>query len=80
MSQGVFFFSFFFSLRDSSLCVIFCVCVCVEALRIILHSLDQRANVYQRYIEPLLSISVDFYIRVFVRVRTGQATVKNSAR
>uniref|UniRef100_A0A674MT79 tRNA (guanine(26)-N(2))-dimethyltransferase n=1 Tax=Takifugu rubripes TaxID=31033 RepID=A0A674MT79_TAKRU len=50
------------------------------ALRIILHSLDQRAGVYQRYIQPLLSISADFYIRVFVRVFTGQATVKNSAR
>ncbi|XP_071770144.2 tRNA (guanine(26)-N(2))-dimethyltransferase [Centroberyx gerrardi] len=49
------------------------------ALRIILHSLDQRAGVYQRYIKPLLSVSVDFYIRVFVRVFTGQATVKNSA-
>uniref|UniRef100_A0A4W4HAA6 tRNA (guanine(26)-N(2))-dimethyltransferase n=1 Tax=Electrophorus electricus TaxID=8005 RepID=A0A4W4HAA6_ELEEL len=49
------------------------------ALRIILHSLDERANVYQRYVEPLLSVSVDFYIRVFVRVRTGQAKVKNSA-
>ncbi|KAI5618656.1 tRNA (guanine(26)-N(2))-dimethyltransferase isoform X1 [Silurus asotus] len=49
------------------------------ALRIILHSLDQRANVHQRYIQPLLSVSVDFYIRVFIRVRTGQATVKNSA-
>uniref|UniRef100_A0A672TA08 tRNA (guanine(26)-N(2))-dimethyltransferase n=1 Tax=Sinocyclocheilus grahami TaxID=75366 RepID=A0A672TA08_SINGR len=50
------------------------------ALRIILHSLDQRAAVYQRYIEPLLSVSVDFYIRVFVRVKTGQVVVKNSAR
>ncbi|XP_035516052.1 tRNA (guanine(26)-N(2))-dimethyltransferase [Morone saxatilis] len=49
------------------------------ALRIILHSLEQRAGVYQRYIQPLLSVSVDFYIRVFVRVFTGQATVKNSA-
>lgn len=48
------------------------------ALRIILHSVDQRAGVYQRYIQPLLSVSVDFYIRVFVRVFTGQATVKNS--
>ncbi|KAI3353482.1 hypothetical protein L3Q82_020007 [Scortum barcoo] len=28
------------------------------ALRIILHSLDQRAGVYQRYIQPLLSVSV----------------------
>ncbi|CAJ1052918.1 tRNA (guanine(26)-N(2))-dimethyltransferase [Xyrichtys novacula] len=49
------------------------------ALRIILHSLDQRAAVYQRYIQPLLSVSVDFYIRIFVRVFTGQAKVKNSA-
>lgn len=49
------------------------------ALRIILHSLDQRAAVYQRYIQPLLSVSVDFYIRVFVRVFTGQAKVKDSA-
>nr|XP_046229745.1 tRNA (guanine(26)-N(2))-dimethyltransferase [Scatophagus argus] len=49
------------------------------ALRIILHSLDQRAGVHQRYIQPLLAISADFYIRVFVRVFTGQATVKNSA-
>ncbi|KAJ8263833.1 hypothetical protein GJAV_G00141810 [Gymnothorax javanicus] len=50
------------------------------ALRIILHSVDQRAGVHQRYIEPLLSISADFYIRVFIRVHTGQAKVKNSAR
>ncbi|XP_056136120.1 tRNA (guanine(26)-N(2))-dimethyltransferase isoform X2 [Lampris incognitus] len=49
------------------------------ALRIILHSLDQRAGVHQRYIQPLLSVSVDFYIRVFVRVFTGQSIVKNSA-
>ncbi|KAJ8001681.1 hypothetical protein DPEC_G00171980 [Dallia pectoralis] len=49
------------------------------ALRIILHSLDQRAAVYQRYIHPLLCVSVDFYIRVFVTVHTGQAVVKNSA-
>lgn len=48
------------------------------ALRIILHSLDQRAGVYQRYIEPLLSVSADFYIRVFARVFSGQAKVKNS--
>nr|XP_020473508.1 tRNA (guanine(26)-N(2))-dimethyltransferase [Monopterus albus] len=51
----------------------------LQALRIILHSLDQRAGVYQRYIQPLLSVSADFYIRVFVRVFTGQAKVKNSA-
>ncbi|XP_077117980.1 tRNA (guanine(26)-N(2))-dimethyltransferase isoform X3 [Ranitomeya variabilis] len=49
------------------------------ALRILLHSLDLRANCYQRYIVPLLSVSADFYIRVFVRVFTGQAKVKMSA-
>ncbi|XP_053145029.1 tRNA (guanine(26)-N(2))-dimethyltransferase isoform X2 [Hemicordylus capensis] len=49
------------------------------ALRIILHSLDLRANCYQRYIVPLLSVSADFYIRVFVQVFTGQAKVKASA-
>ncbi|XP_008115675.1 tRNA (guanine(26)-N(2))-dimethyltransferase isoform X2 [Anolis carolinensis] len=49
------------------------------ALRIILHSLDLRANCYQRYIVPLLSVSVDFYIRVYVRVFTAQSKVKASA-
>ncbi|XP_062491375.1 tRNA (guanine(26)-N(2))-dimethyltransferase isoform X1 [Pezoporus occidentalis] len=49
------------------------------ALRIILHSLDSRANCYQRFIVPLLAVSADFYIRVFVRVFTGQAKVKASA-
>ncbi|NXX77384.1 TRM1 dimethyltransferase, partial [Urocolius indicus] len=49
------------------------------ALRIILHSLDSRANCYQRFIVPLLSVSADFYVRVFVRVFTGQAKAKASA-
>ncbi|XP_025059652.1 tRNA (guanine(26)-N(2))-dimethyltransferase isoform X5 [Alligator sinensis] len=49
------------------------------ALHILLHSLDLRANCYQRYVVPLLAISVDFYIRVFVRIFTGQAKVKASA-
>ncbi|XP_011810329.1 PREDICTED: tRNA (guanine(26)-N(2))-dimethyltransferase [Colobus angolensis palliatus] len=50
-----------------------------QALRIVLHSLDLRANCYQRFVVPLLSISADFYVRVFVRVFTGQAKVKASA-
>lgn len=49
------------------------------ALRIVLHSLDLHANCYQRFVVPLLSISADFYVRVFVRVFTGQARVKASA-
>jgi len=49
------------------------------ALRIILQSIAGHAARYQRYIEPLLSISADFYVRVFVRVRTGQSRVKELA-
>uniref|UniRef100_A0A6I8PK78 tRNA (guanine(26)-N(2))-dimethyltransferase n=1 Tax=Ornithorhynchus anatinus TaxID=9258 RepID=A0A6I8PK78_ORNAN len=49
------------------------------ALRIVLHSLDLHANCYRRYVAPLLSVSADFYVRVFVRVFTGQAKVKASA-
>ncbi|KII70784.1 tRNA (guanine(26)-N(2))-dimethyltransferase [Thelohanellus kitauei] len=48
------------------------------AVRILLYSLDLNANRYKRYIVPLLSISVDFYIRVFVRVLTSAEEVKAS--
>ncbi|KAI9529128.1 hypothetical protein NQZ68_013435 [Dissostichus eleginoides] len=72
------------SASSSRLCVLFALFCFSQpynlfiALRIILHSVDQRAGVYQRYIKPLLCVSVDFYIRVFLRVFTGQVTVKNS--
>jgi len=49
------------------------------ALRIILQSIAGHAARYQRFIEPLLSISADFYVRVFVCVRTGQSRVKELA-
>jgi len=48
------------------------------ALRILLQCLESHANRYGRYIEPLLSLSIDFYCRVFVRVHTGQAVCKQS--
>nr|XP_014086871.1 probable tRNA (guanine(26)-N(2))-dimethyltransferase [Bactrocera oleae] len=48
------------------------------ALRILLHSIETHANRYGKYIEPLLSISADFYIRVFVRVHVSQAKCKYS--
>nr|XP_022916362.1 probable tRNA (guanine(26)-N(2))-dimethyltransferase isoform X1 [Onthophagus taurus]XP_022916363.1 probable tRNA (guanine(26)-N(2))-dimethyltransferase isoform X1 [Onthophagus taurus]XP_022916364.1 probable tRNA (guanine(26)-N(2))-dimethyltransferase isoform X1 [Onthophagus taurus]XP_022916365.1 probable tRNA (guanine(26)-N(2))-dimethyltransferase isoform X1 [Onthophagus taurus]XP_022916366.1 probable tRNA (guanine(26)-N(2))-dimethyltransferase isoform X1 [Onthophagus taurus]XP_022916367.1 len=38
------------------------------ALRILLQCIESHANRYGKYIEPLLSISADFYVRVFVRV------------
>ncbi|GJQ72207.1 hypothetical protein Trydic_g3298 [Trypoxylus dichotomus] len=41
------------------------------ALRILLQCIEAHANRYGRYIEPLLSISADFYIRVFVRIFDG---------
>jgi tRNA (guanine26-N2/guanine27-N2)-dimethyltransferase len=40
------------------------------ALRILLASIESHANRYKRYIVPVLSVSMDFYIRVFVRVFT----------
>lgn len=45
------------------------------ALRILLASLEQHAARYKRYIKPVLSLSIDFYIRVFVRVYTSGAWV-----
>ncbi|XP_064478026.1 tRNA (guanine(26)-N(2))-dimethyltransferase-like [Ornithodoros turicata] len=48
------------------------------ALRIILQSIESHANRYGRYTVPLLSLSADFYVRVFVRVYTGPAMVKKS--
>ncbi|KAM7296163.1 tRNA (guanine(26)-N(2))-dimethyltransferase [Ixodes scapularis] len=48
------------------------------ALRIVLQSIESHANRYGRYTVPLLALSVDFYVRVFVRVYTGAAVVKRS--
>ncbi|KAH7729481.1 Protein TRM-1 [Aphelenchoides avenae] len=48
------------------------------AIRILLRSIDSHANRYGRYIEPLLSVSIDFYIRCFVRLRTGPSAAKDS--
>eukprot|EP00195_Chlamydomonas_chlamydogama_P004170 CAMPEP_0202922836 /NCGR_PEP_ID=MMETSP1392-20130828/78133_1 /ASSEMBLY_ACC=CAM_ASM_000868 /TAXON_ID=225041 /ORGANISM="Chlamydomonas chlamydogama, Strain SAG 11-48b" /LENGTH=576 /DNA_ID=CAMNT_0049616487 /DNA_START=1623 /DNA_END=3353 /DNA_ORIENTATION=+ len=48
------------------------------ALRILLACLETHANRYKRHIVPLLSLSVDFYIRVFVRVFTSPNAVKDS--
>ena len=49
-----------------------------SALRILLQCIERQANRYSRYIEPLLSMSADFYFRVFVRVRQSAKTVKSS--
>lgn len=49
------------------------------ALRIILRSIESHAAVYGRYIKPLLSISADFYVRLFIQVFSQQAETKKSA-
>ena len=49
------------------------------ALRIILRSLEQHAGVYGRHIKPLLSVSVDFYVRLFLQVFTSRAETQKSA-
>lgn len=47
-------------------------------LRILLQCIEAHANRYGRYIVPLLSLSVDFYIRVFVRVFSGPVHCKRT--
>jgi tRNA (guanine26-N2/guanine27-N2)-dimethyltransferase len=48
------------------------------ALRILLASIESHANRYKRYIVPVLSLSVDFYVRVFVRIYTSASTIKET--
>ena len=49
------------------------------AIRLVLGALQSAAGRYRRYIAPLLSLSIDFYVRVFVRVYEGQMHVKDGA-
>lgn len=48
------------------------------ALRILLNTIETSANRYGRYINPLLSVSVDFYIRLFVQVFYSPSECKKS--
>ncbi|EME41631.1 hypothetical protein DOTSEDRAFT_64908 [Dothistroma septosporum NZE10] len=50
---------------------------CHEAgLRLIINSIASAAARYGQSIEPLLSLSIDFYARAFIRVRKSPADVK----
>lgn len=49
------------------------------ALRILLRTIEGTATRYGRYIQPLLSVSADFYIRVFVRIFTSQLVCMKSS-
>lgn len=48
-------------------------------LRLILGSIAQTASKYKKTIEPVLSLSIDYYFRVFVRVTTSPLQVKQLA-
>ncbi|CAD5230806.1 unnamed protein product [Bursaphelenchus xylophilus] len=54
-------------------------CCHEAAIRMLLRCIQQHAAAYDRYIEPLVCVSVDFYIRCFVRVKTGARMVKEGA-
>ncbi|CAD5221866.1 unnamed protein product [Bursaphelenchus okinawaensis] len=54
-------------------------CCHEAAIRMLLRSIQQHAASYDRYIEPLICVSVDFYIRCFVRIKTGARNVKEGA-
>ncbi|KAK0637188.1 S-adenosyl-L-methionine-dependent methyltransferase [Bombardia bombarda] len=45
-------------------------------LRLILHAIETSAAKYGLSMEPVLSLSIDFYIRVFVRIKKSPARVK----
>ena len=49
------------------------------AVRVLLACIEAHAARHKRAIEPLLSLSVDFYVRVFVRVRASAESARASA-
>lgn len=50
------------------------------ALRILLRALESHANRYGRYIIPLISLSIDFYVRIFAQVYTSPFETRKSSR
>lgn len=48
------------------------------ALRLVLHAISTSAARYGRFIQPVLSLSIDFYVRLFVRVTTSPMEVKRA--
>ncbi|KAM1296905.1 hypothetical protein ACFX2I_023696 [Malus domestica] len=48
------------------------------ALRILLACIESHANRYKRYIVPVLSVQMDFYVRVFIRIYSSASAMKNS--
>ena len=49
-----------------------------QALRILLGTINVHAARYKRYLVPVASFSIDFYVRVFVRVFTSASKTKEA--
>lgn len=50
-----------------------------SALRLVLHMVASTAAKYGRSIEPMLSLSIDFYVRLFIRINSSPVKVKQNA-
>lgn len=50
-----------------------------SALRLVLSMVAASAARYGRAIEPMLSLSIDFYVRLFIRIKTSPQQVKQNA-
>ncbi|GMM37073.1 tRNA (guanine26-N2)-dimethyltransferase [Saccharomycopsis crataegensis] len=50
-----------------------------SALRLVISMVASSAAKYRKSVEPLLSLSIDFYVRVFIRIKTSPIEVKNLA-
>lgn len=47
-----------------------------SALRVVLHMIATTAAKYKKTIEPQLCLSIDFYVRLFIKVKTSPIKVK----
>lgn len=50
-----------------------------SALRLVLNMVASTAAKYGRSIEPMLSLSIDFYVRLFIRIKNSPLQVKHNA-
>ncbi|KAJ3920917.1 N2 N2-dimethylguanosine tRNA methyltransferase [Lentinula edodes] len=48
------------------------------ALRLVIHAASTSVSRYGQYIEPLLSLSIEFYVRLFIRVNSSPYQVKKA--
>ncbi|ODV58620.1 tRNA (guanine26-N2)-dimethyltransferase [Ascoidea rubescens DSM 1968] len=50
-----------------------------SALRLVINMIANTASKYGKIIEPLLSLSIDFYVRIFIKVKRSPILVKDLA-